>query len=218
MKTIIQRLKHFLIDTPWTQKTTLQRLTTITSFIGISLAIGILAFALSRLFDTKVIDVEMGKGRTLTVNIVDTVPKRDLVPGDEVTVNPTVSNDGTEVMYLYVRFDCSTYTNPSNSSVEPIYSFSPDESVSSSWYHVPSSTGEEGQIIMAYGAESEMTPVAHGESVSLPGKLTLVMDNDSFNGIDAEGLDFKIVGCGIDTAGEVSARGAYDEYLELSGQ
>lgn len=197
-----------IFKTPWTQKTVYQRFLTVVYFIASEILVVALVYAGTRLKARKELDNSMGKGHFDSIDLDGKATKRDVIPGDEISVNPTVTNKRTDPMYVFIRFECTTFDDGTGANV-PIYSFTPSDSTLALV-----DTGVDGEICYGYGTESEMTVVQLGESVSLSSMLKLVMDSDSFVAVDEENLGFKTIGCVIDTAGNWSTpQDVYDEYI-----
>ena len=212
----IRSARHMLFHIPWNQKTVYQRFLTINFFIASAVLVWVIVWAFSRHHDTKTDEKPMGKGSVFSIDLTSEIPKRDIVPGDEITAAPTVTNTGTDPAYIFLRFDCNTFTDPADNEEKSIYSFSIDEGDRSKWTQVESDNP--GQLIFAYGSESDLTVVQPQESVTLPGTLKLVMDSGSFVEIDEAGLTFRVTGCGIDTLGSNNSAGAYNEYIAEGGE
>lgn len=141
-----------MFKTPWSQKSFAQRLATIGSMIGIFFGCIILAYAISNLFTFGTFKISNKRGTMFTIDLNKTVTGIEAVPGSEQTVTTSITNTGTEKMYVFVRFDTSTTSNG-----EPIYSFAAD-----GWTQID--RDDPGELLFVYGSITDPTPGLSGRN------------------------------------------------------
>lgn len=143
----------------------------------------------------------------------------EITSGSEQTVNPVMTNTGTEEMYVFVRFNVGTYST--STTTEPVYTYVVDTEsnvgAGAAWTAV--STDNPAELLFAYGSESELTPVQPGAAVTLPGKLVATSDNTVFSGLSDSDMKVTVTCCAIGTDNESSEpREAYGHCISLGGE
>ena len=130
-----------------------------------------------------------------------------VLPGTEQSVNTSVKNNGTEKMYVFVRFDTST-----TAAGSPIYEFA-----ASGWEAVDS--GAASQLLYVYGSAEAPTPLNPGESAELSGVLRVVATGKDFAELTDDDFVLTVTGCAV-SGPESKGTGAqlYAEYLGLGGE
>ena len=172
--------------------------------IGLFLGAAILAFAISSYFSSKNFEIDNTIGHVFSVNLTGQVAGTEITPGSEQTVNPVMTNTGTEEMYVFVRFNVGTYTT--SNATEPVYTYVVDTEsnvgAGAAWTRV--STENPGELLFAYGSEGELLLVQPGAALTLPGKLVATSDNTVFSGLSDNESSEPIE--------------AYGHYLSLGGE
>ena len=193
-------------------KTLKQRIATVGSCVGIFLAAVIIAYAAVTWYMNKdyklVFNPKSVKNFDITDSIDSDLPT-EIGLEEDVPISPTVTNKGTEPMYVFIRLDVMTYTDEYGVE-QPIYSFTPTES---GWTQVD--TGNPGEICFAYGSGNELTALDARESTSLNGNLRLAIDNDNYAELaldNSDNFDIRVMGCVIDTGSSSNPEIAYSEY------
>ncbi len=75
------------------------------SIIGCFLGAEILAYAISPLFAHDSFTIDNTKGTVFSIDLSGTVSGIEVVLGTEQSVSPSITNTGTEPMYVFIRFD-----------------------------------------------------------------------------------------------------------------
>lgn len=134
------------------------------------------------------------------MDLTGQVTPTELGPGDTQSIAPSITNTGTEKMYVFIRINCSD---------DGIYSFTP----SGSWTAVDAGVGE---MVYCYGEPTALTP---GESATLSGTMTVVANNAAFSELADDALYYTVTGCAIGVDAESSGAAAlYNEYLSSGGE
>ena len=165
-------------------------------------------FAFTQLKDSDSFRIPNRRGHTFSVDLSGAVEGIEVLPDSEQTVVPVMTNTGTEPMYVFIRFDTSTYTSSEDGQEKSVYSFTPDED--GLWTQIEGDNP--GQLIYAYGTDTEMTVVSSKESVSLPGTLKVTVDASDFVDLTDDDMEVKVTGCAVGT--DVDSKRAYDAYQE----
>ena len=153
-----------------------------------------------------------------SVNLTGQVAGTEIAPGSEQTVSPVMTNTGTEEMYMFVRFNVGTYPT-STTITEPIYSYVINTEHESGGLWTAVATDNPAELLLAYGSETELTPVQPGAAVTLPEKLVATSDNTVFGGLSNADMKVTVTGCAIGTDNESSDPSeAYGHYLSLGGE
>lgn len=185
------------LKTTWNEKTARQKAASIGLIIGIFFGTALLAYAVSNYITHGTFSVDNPKKHIFTMDLTGQVEATELGPGDEQTINPTITNTGTEKMYVFVRINCSD---------DEIYSFTPNDG----WTAVEAGVGE---MVYAYGE-----PLKPRESATLSGTMTVVANNADYSELADDALYYTVTGCAIGTDAESSdAASLYNEYLVSGG-
>lgn len=198
-----------MFKTPWSQKTFAQRLITVGTMIGLFAGSVFLAYAISNFFTYGSFKIPNTRGSAFTMDLNKTVSGIEAVPGSKQSVTTSITNTGTEKMYVFVRFDTSTTT-----SGTPIYSFSAD-----GWSPVSYDNQPSGELLYVYGTAAEPTPIYPDDTALLSGTLTVVATGKDFVSLTDENFGVDVTGCcvgGPESSG--TAAELYAEYLTLGGQ
>ena len=187
--------------TPWNEKTIRQKAASIGIIVGLFFGCVLIAYAISSYVTHSSFSVNNPKKHIFTMDLTGQVTPTELGPGDTQSIAPSITNTGTEKMYVFIRINCSDNN---------IYSFTP----SGSWSLVD--TGVAGEMVYAYGEPTALTP---GESATLSGTMTVVASNAVFSELAEDALYYTVTGCAIGVDAESSgAEALYNEYLSSGGE
>ena len=187
--------------TSWREKTIRQKMAGVGAIVGLFFGCAILAYAISSLVTYGSFSVNNAKKHSFTIDLTGQVTATELGPGDSQSISPSITNTGTDKMYVFVRINCSD---------DGIYSFTP----SGNWTAVE--TTNAGEMVYAYG---EPTAIKPGESVTISGTMTIVASNAVFSELADDALFYTVTGCAIGTDAETSgAEALYNEYLSSGGE
>lgn len=194
------------LKTPWNEKTAWQKAASIGLILGIFLGCAILAYAVSSYFTSGSFSIPNTRGSAFTIDLSGSVPGIAAVPGSEQSVSTSITNTGTEKMYVFVRFDTST-----TSSGSSIYSFT-----TSGWS--PVDTGNPGELLFVYGSTDAPTCILPGETASMSGTLKVVATGTDFVDLTDDDFAVKVTGCAVGgPESEGTASALYAEYVSLGG-
>lgn len=196
-----------MFKTPWNEKTLRQKAASIGIILGIFLGCAIIAYAVSSYFTSGTFEISNTKGSVFTIDLNKTVTGIAAVPGSEQTVTTSITNTGTEKMYVFVRFDVGTTSNNT-----PIYSFT-----TSGWSAVE--RDDPGELLFVYGNASEPTLLMPGDSAAMTGTLKVIATGADFVTLTDEDFAVTVTGCAVggpESSG--TAAELYAEYISLGGQ
>lgn len=199
-------------------KTLKQRIATIGSCIGIFFAAVIIAYAAVTWFMNKDYKLDFNPKSVRNFDITDSIDSNlptEIGLEEDVFISPTVTNKGTEPIYVFIRLDVATYTDEYDKE-QPIYSFTPTEN---GWIQVD--TGNPGEICYAYASDSGLTVLEPRNSTSLNGSLRLAVDADTYAEMalaSNDNFDIRVMGCVIDTDGSGDPENAYSDYKLAGGE
>ena len=140
--------------------------------LGLLFSTTVITFALTSLFYTQSIKTNLNKKTVFQFNLNTELQDLEVGPGDSFSVKPSIYNDGTDEMYVFIKIEMPCNTD------DPIYTYE----TGSDWILVNSDKGIEEY---AYGS-SEMIPLQPGETTtSLFEKMTM----KSISYTDYAGID-----------------------------
>lgn len=150
--------------------------------VGILFGSALVAYAITSLLFTQSQTSSFQKKTIFRFNLSTGLTSGEIGPGDSFSTRPTIDNDATEDMYVFIKVEM-----PTVDSGEKLYAFD----LNSSWIEV-----EDG--VYAYGSE-EMTTLAPGESTTaLIERMTMKsITNAEYAGIDD--INITITGYAIGT-------------------
>ena len=195
-----------MFKTPWSEKTLRQKAASIGLIIGIFFGCALIAYAVSSYITHGSFTISNTRGHVFTIDLTGSVPGIEVVPGSEQSVSTSITNTGTEKMYVFVRFNTST-----TSSGTEIYSFT-----TSGWSAVD--TGNPGELLFVYGSADEPTALTPGQSAAMSGTLKVIATGADF--VDLTDSDFAVTVTGCAVGGpesEGTASALYAEYQSLGG-
>ena len=137
--------------------------------VGILFGSALVAYAITSLLFTQSQTSSFQKKTIFRFNLSTGLTSGEIGPGDSFSTSPTIDNDATEDMYVFIKVEM-----PTVDSGEKLYTFDLD----SSWLEV-----EDG--VYAYGSE-EMTTLTPGESTTA---LTEQMTMKSITNAEYAGID-----------------------------
>ena len=139
---------------------------------GIILCTTIIVYAITALFYSNSVTSNLTKKVVFQFDLSTDMAETEVGPGDSFDVKPTIANDATEEMYVFIRIDMpTTYDGV-------LYTFE----VHDDWIIV-SDNG--GTIVFAY-AGSDMTALQPGDSTAV---LTEQMTMKSISNAEYAGID-----------------------------
>lgn len=189
------------LRTPWGEKTIRQKAASIGIIVGLFFGCAIITYAISSYVTHGSFSVNNPKKHIFTINLTGQVTATELGPGDSQSIAPRIENTGTDKMYVFIRINCSD---------DGVYSFTP----SGNWTAVE--TPGVGEMVYSYG---EPTAIKPGESATLSGTMTVVVDNAAYSELADDALYYTVTGCAIGTDAETSGASAlYNEYLSSGGE
>lgn len=192
----------------WSEKTAKQKATFLGSILGCFMGAFFLAYAISSFFTHDSFTINNTKGTVFSIDLTGSVAGTEVVPGTEQSVSPSITNTGTESMYVFVRFDVGV-TN----SGTPVYSFTPDNN--SGWTQIDS---EDGSLLFVYGTNDSLVAIESQDSADLSGVLTCIAEGSDF--VSLEDVTVRVTGCAIGSVGEdgETAAEVYADYIEPGGE
>lgn len=193
----------------WSEKTARQKAVSIGAITGCFLGAGLIAYAASSLFTHDSFTIDNTKGTVFSIDLTGAVEGTEVVPGTEQSVSPSITNIGTDSMYVFIRFDVGV-----TSSGGSVYSFTP--SAGSGWTAVD--TGDAGELLFVYGSAATPVAIESQDSADLSGTLTCIASGSDFVSLDS--VQVKVTGCAIGAEGEdgETATEVYADYIELGGE
>ena len=169
-------------------------------------AMSIAAYAITSLFTSKSIKSKLTKKTIFEFNLEADIENTEIGPGDSFAVNPTVTNDGTEEMYAFVKIDSAE----ANGSM--IYAINNADD-----WDVVEETSD--SVVYAYtDGNGEMYRLAPGEvTTNVTDEITMKdISNAEYAAIDD--INVEITGCVIGTEGVSSSpETAWKECKEVGG-
>lgn len=162
-----------------------KKLTSLGIAVGCFLGAAIIAYAISTLFFTKSSPIPVPRTTIFQFDLSTGANPGETGPGDSFAVSPTVYNDATENMYVFIVVE-QPYIND-----DSLYTYS----VANSWKLLSSTTEKQ---VYAYAGD-EMTIVSPGETTdALTDKMTMKSISNAEYSI-LESLDVTITGYAIGT-------------------
>lgn len=196
-----------MFKAPWNQKNLTQKLATIAAMAGIFFGTLFLAYAISNLITNGTFKIPNTRGTVFAIDLDKTVEGVEAVPGSTQTVTTSITNRGTEKMYVFVRFDVGTTFSGS-----PIYSFSAD-----GWTRIERE--DPGELLFVYGSAEEPTVLYPEETALMSGALTVAATGGDFVTLKNEDFEVKVTGCAVGgPESEGTGEQLYAEYLSLGGE
>ena len=159
---------------------------------------------------SKSYDIANTRGSVFTIDLSGIPAGIAVTPGSKQTVETSISNKGTENMYVFIRFDIGTVNGKS------IYSFTVSDV--SGWAEVKD-LGDPSKILLVYGESSTSVALEPGNDATLSGTLKCIASGSDFPSLSDNDFKVKLVGCAIGSEGENgTAKKIYDDYKNVSSQ
>ena len=138
----------------------MKKIMKIAVMIGLLVIGGAGVYAMTRYYLAKSVKSEFTKKHIFTFDLSTGLTPEEIGPGDSFHVNPTVYNDATEEMYVFIQVVMPTTADGA------LYSFDVD----GEWTLVENANGT---VVYAYG-NTEMAVLCPGESTSaLTSQMTM---------------------------------------------
>ena len=155
---------------------------------GIFLGFATVAFAITNCFFTRSEKSDFTKKQIFEFEMSTGLNSEIIGPGDSFSVSPSIVNDATEDMYVFVEIQMPTIYDGT------LYEFDIDED----WYRVRE---DNGTSVYAYGYSEEMMVLCPGDSTSvLTNQMTMkTISNAEYAAIDD--INITITGYAIGTEG-----------------
>lgn len=157
------------------------------AMIGLLVIGGAGVYALTQYFMMQSITSEFTKKHIFTFDLSTGLTPEEIGPGDAFHVRPTVYNDATEGMYVFISLDIPLASDKS------LYSYQVNDD---SWMMVEE---EGGTVVYAYASNEAMIPLQLGESTTaLTEQMSMInISNADYAAI--EDINFTVTGYGIGT-------------------
>lgn len=125
----------------------------------------------------------------------------DLVPGQQVSKDPTVTNTGASPAYIFVKVQIPNYTGTSGAT--DLFTLNTVDTTA--WNLVTeSTTSNVHTLVYAYAtgtAKADMTPLAAGSDVTLFNSVTLTTDETCITNAGSGNKNIVVTAYGIQTEG-----------------
>lgn len=165
----------------------MKKIMKIAVMIGLLVIGGAGVYAMTRYYLAKSVTSEFTKKHIFTFDLSTELTPEEIGPGDSFRVNPTVYNDATEEMYVFLSLDM-----PLVSEIA-LYSYEINDD---SWIMVEEAGGT---VVYAYASNDIMTPLSLGElTTALTDQMSMKdISNAEYAAIDD--INFTITGYGMGT-------------------
>lgn len=165
----------------------MKRIMKIAVMIGLLVIGGAGVYALTQYYLTKSIKSEFTKKHIFTFDLSTGLTPEEIGPRDSFYVNPSVYNDSTEEMYVFLSLDM-----PLVSEIA-LYSYEIDNE---SWIMVEEAGGT---VVYAYASNGIMTPLQPGDTtIALTDQMSMLdISNAEYAVIDD--INLTITGYGMGT-------------------
>ena len=131
------------------------------SFIGILFGATIIAHAVTQLFTSKTVTSNLTKKTIFEINLNDGLQAAQVGPGESFMISPSVTNDATEDMYVFIKAEAPDYNTGS------LYTYTVDES----WTLVEDNAGTK---VYAYASDNTMITLSPGDTTTdLTSQMTM---------------------------------------------
>lgn len=165
----------------------MKKIMKIAVMIGLLVIGGAGVYAMTRYYLAKSVTSEFSKKHIFTFDLSTELTPEEIGPGDSFRVNPTVYNDATEEMYIFLSLDMPLVSETA------LYSY---ETNDDSWIMVEEAGGT---VVYAYASNETMTPLPSGDTTTaLTDQMSMIdIRNAEYAAIDD--INFSITGYGIGT-------------------
>lgn len=165
----------------------MKKIMKIAVMIGLLVIGGAGVYAMTRYYMAKSVSSEFTKKHIFTFDLSTELTPEEIGPGDSFRVNPTVYNDATEEMYVFLSLDMPLVSETA------LYSYEINDD---SWIMVEEAGGT---VVYAYASNETMTPLPSGDTTTaLTDQMSMIdIRNAEYAAIDD--INFSITGYGIGT-------------------
>lgn len=165
----------------------MKKIMKIAVMIGLLVIGGAGVYAMTRYYLAKSVTSEFTKKHIFTFDLSTGLTPEEIGPGDSFHVNPTVYNDATEEMYVFLSLDMPLVSETA------LYSYEINDD---SWIMVEEAGGT---VVYAYASNETMTPLPSGDTTTaLTDQMSMIdISNADYAAIDD--INFSITGYGIGT-------------------
>lgn len=165
----------------------MKKIMKIAVMIGLLVIGGAGVYAMTRYYLAKSVSSEFTKKHIFTFDLSTELTPEEIGPGDSFRVNPTVYNDATEEMYVFLSLDMPLVSETA------LYSYEINDD---SWIMVEEAGGT---VVYAYASNETMTPLPSGDTTTvLTDQMSMIdIRNAEYAAIDD--INFSITGYGIGT-------------------
>lgn len=171
------------------------------TFLAFLLASFMVVYAVLRLFSFQSFTTELSKKTIFEFDLQADVLASEVGPGDTVAINPSIFNNATEAMYVFIELEIPECEEGA------LYDYEVEEN----WTLVESG---DGFYVYAYGG-SELTALEPGETTTeLMQEITMKnISNAEYASIDD--INVNVTGYGIDATGTSDPASAWEECKAL---
>lgn len=165
----------------------MKRIMKIAVMIGLLVIGGAGVYAMTRYYLAKSVRSEFTKKHIFTFDLSTELTPEEIGPRDSFRVNPTVYNDATEEMYVFLSLDMPLV------SETVLYSYEINDD---SWIMVEEAGGT---VVYAYASNDIMTPLSLGEITTALTDQMSMRDISNAEYAAIEDINLTITGYGIGT-------------------
>ena len=123
------------------------------SFIGALLGMTVIAYAVTQFFTSKTVTSNLTKKTVFEINLNDGLQAGQVGPGESFTVSPSVTNDATEDMYVFIKVEAPDYI------ADCLYTYTVDEN----WTLVEDNAGTK---VYAYASDNAIITLSPGDTTT----------------------------------------------------
>lgn len=165
----------------------MKKIMKIAVMIGLLVIGGAGVYAMTRYYLAKSVTSEFTKKHIFTFDLSTELTPEEIGPGDSFRVNPTVYNDATEEMYVFLSLDMPLVSETA------LYSYEIDND---SWIMVEKAGGT---VVYAYASNETMTPLPSGDTTTALTDQMSMRDISNADYAAIEDINFTITGYGMGT-------------------
>ena len=165
----------------------MKKIMKIAVMLGLLVIGGAGAYAMTQYYLAKSITSEFTKKHIFTFDLSTELTPEEIGPGDSFHVNPTVYNNATEEMYVFLSLDMPLVYETA------LYSYEINDD---SWIMIEEAGGT---VVYAYASNETMTPLPLGEITTVPTDQMSMIDISNADYAAIDDINFTITGYGIGT-------------------
>ena len=157
--------------------------------VGILFGSALVAYAITSLLFTQSQTSSFQKKTIFRFNLSTGLTSGEIGPGDSFSTSPTIDNDATEDMYVFIKVLNPTFNG------EPLYIYDVDES----WILIDD-TIEDAEVYAYATSDLEMTVLAPGEeTIPLTDKMTMRgISYPEYSAVEDPSFSFQVFALGLD--------------------